>query len=156
MTRSILYLCFALSISAAACGAFSYLTTSATTDPIPGLTVSDCEHDLQAVRRGSHEVASIITNHGAKPARLIGCGFGHISERICVGTKETPIAVIAPGDSLRFEYHVDLYEAGPFEATLILYLFDDNGFREVPLSVRGECVIAQKPRKSGDNPFATP
>ena len=147
------YICFGLAVGAAVTTAGVGVVEPPVAVLGPELVVADCDHDLGGVPRGRYEFTSPVANHGSRPARVVGYGFGELVN-CCFGSDIDPPVVIEPGGTFRFVYRADLSDPGPFRAEMILYLEDRGRFREVRLSVRGECTTPKKPRKKADDPFA--
>ena len=142
------YLLLGLAAASAAWAGYAYTTRDRATPP---MAVGDNDHDLGSIGLGRHRFTSPVANPGPGSARIVGYGIGDISEieNCCYGSHLEPPFTVAAGESYPFEYHLDLYEPGPFRATMFLYLEEAGTLRAVPLSVRGTCVV---PTEASDGP----
>jgi hypothetical protein len=95
----------------------------------------ETSRDLGPVSFGDHAVTFPIANPAGVPRRVVGlvqqCGGVW-----CVKSRHHEQVVIGPGETFPYTCTLQVRGAGPFEAPLTLYL-DDDGLREVTLTVRG-------------------
>lgn len=113
-----------------------------------------CDHlELGKILVGRHDVAFQIHNPNQQPRHVVGvseCCFANC----CVGPKAQQQVEVEPGATQTYVCYIRVKSAGPFEAPITLYL-DDDGLREVTLTVRGVGVApAQEP--AHDPPPAGP
>jgi hypothetical protein len=99
------------------------------------LTVEDGDRDLGEVAMGENRVAIRLTNPASHPSQIMGVPFC-CGPTWCVKTEEFGQIIIGPGEEFVFHCDIQIRKAGPFEARLQFYVFDDN-LRKVAITVRG-------------------
>lgn len=57
----------------------------------------------------------------------------------CFGPKHSEVITIGPGETLLYVCVLHLYEPGPFESSMNLFL-DEDGIRKIKLEVRGNIL----------------
>ena len=101
-----------------------------------------------------YDSSCTLLNSGTEVTRIVGLKIVDVDN--CCFSCDADIPVnIAPGESYRLDYYINSFEPGHFKGSLVLYVTDDGGFREVLISIRGECNTPLKTKKITDNPFST-
>jgi hypothetical protein len=114
---------------------------------VPTFAVTDADRDVGVIGTDQEiDVVYRISNTGGKPVRIVGAVRDTCGLDCCFYPKDAPdgragLHVIPPGGFVDFVCVLTARRAGPIKADTSVFI-DDDGIRNVRLSVRGTAVAA--------------
>lgn len=112
--------------------------------------VDNPERTFVGIPFGNHGVQYRITNSSTNAVNFLG-GGGLCNPTCCFVVISPERALIGAGTHLEIFCKLHIGSPGPFEATIPIY-FDDNGIREVLLTVRGIAVDSKEAARGSATP----